>query len=434
MEIKELYELFRQHPHVTTDTRSCEPGSIYVALRGERFDGNAFAGKALESGCAAVVVDDASAVKAGDDRYILVDNALDTLQRLAARHRRQLGTPIVQITGTNGKTTTKELTTAVLSRRYRVHATRGNLNNHIGVPRTLLEMNESHEIAVVETGASHPGEIAQLSEIVGPDCGLITNVGMAHLEGFGSFEGVVRTKSELYDYLRRKGGPDAFVFLHGDNDLLREKCAGLKTFTYGSAGRGFDVEGEVLERGPFLKLRWRCKDGAWHEVQTRLVGAYNLANALAAAAVGVRFGVDDEAVSEALAGYEPTNNRSEWMQTAHNRLIVDAYNANPTSMSAALDNFDMIEAENKMLILGEMRELGEASLEAHRKIVERIAGMNLCDVWLVGEGFAPYNNSGVWFPDVEAVEARLAEHPVSGRLILVKGSNSTKLYRLPEKL
>ncbi len=419
----DLYALFRDHPAVTTDTRACEPGSLFFALKGTTFDGNAFALDALKAGCAYAVVDDPAV--GGDERIIHVPDALEALQQLAARHRRELGTPVVQVTGTNGKTTTKELTTAVLARRFRVLATEGNLNNHIGVPKTLLRLRPWHEVAVVETGANHPGEIAALSRLADPDWGLITNVGKAHLEGFGSFEGVVRTKGELYDYLRTKGGR---VFLHGDDPLLARMADGMPAFRYGSPGHGYEVEGEPDSGGPYLALRWRTAGGEWQSVKTHLVGAYNLDNALAAAAVGTQFGVAPDDISRALSEYVPSNNRSELLDTGRNRLIVDAYNANPTSMAAALDNFSHVAAAGKMLILGDMCELGTASAVEHQAVVDRLAGLGCDDVWLVGPCFCATRHGGCRvFPDVEAVKAELRAHPLSGRFILIKGSHAIGL-------
>ena len=430
MEISELYQIFCQHPVVTTDTRDCPAGSLFFALRGENFNGNDFAYKALDAGCAFAVVDDPR-VMAGE-RYLLVDDVLQTLQDLAAYHRQQLGTPIVQITGTNGKTTTKELVASVLGEKFNVLYTQGNFNNHIGVPKTLLRLKREHDIAVVETGANHPGEIADLSRIVQADCGLITNVGKAHLEGFGSFEGVVKTKGELYDALRRKEG--AFIFLNGDNPHLCGIAAGLKAETYGRPGQGYAVEGEVISCTPFLKFRWRPAAGDWQEVTTHLIGAYNIDNALAAAAVGLHFGVSPQQITHALSHYEPTNNRSELKQTAQNSLIIDAYNANPTSMKAALDNFRLVERPHKMVILGEMRELGSASAEEHQSVVEQLRNLDCETVWLVGNEFAPFAGDYRYFNNVEEVKAVLKTEPVHGRLILIKGSNGTKLFQLPELL
>lgn len=431
MLIPELYNLFLQHPVVTTDTRNCPEGSLFFALRGTTFNGNDFALKALESGCAYAVVDDASLP--ADSRLIPVEDALATLQELASYHRSRLATPIVQITGTNGKTTTKELTSAVLAEKFNVLFTQGNFNNHIGVPKTLLRLTPDHDIAVVETGANHPGEIAQLTKITDPDCGLITNVGMAHIEGFGSFEGVIRTKTELYDYLRRK--PGAFIFLNGDNEHLVPHAKGLTRELYGETGHGYQVEGEVVECNPALKFRFRLSGDEWHTVQTHLIGAYNLTNALAAITVGVHFGITPEQAARAIEGYIPSNNRSEYMRTAHNELIVDAYNANPTSMKAAIDNFALINHPHKMLILGEMRELGTESSAAHRKVAAHAASLHAEAVWLVGEEFRQFAEGMRWFPDVEAVKTAIADGfaPLD-RLILIKGSNGTKLFELPALL
>lgn len=451
MEISELYTLFCQHPVITSDTRDCPADSIFFALKGETFDGNLFAAKALEAGCAYAVVDNAE-VAATDERFILVDDVLNALQQLAAHHRRVLGTPIVQITGTNGKTTTKELTASVLSEQYRVLYTLGNFNNHIGVPKTLLRLTAEDDIAVIETGANHPGEIALLSRIVDADCGLITNVGKAHLEGFGSFEGVIATKTELYDYLRNKEHGDdpndpneevgvaaPFIFLHGDNEWLPSRAEGLEAVTYGSVGKGYDVEGEVIDCTPFLRLRWRVKDGEWQEVQTQLIGAYNIDNVLAAAAVGTHFGVAPEQVSHALTEYRPSNSRSEFRTTGRNRLVVDAYNANLSSMHAALENFRLIADEHKMMILGDMRELGTASAAAHQEVADLAATTGCTVLWFVGENFASVEPANCTaevrhFANVDEVKTAIAAEPLNDRLILIKGSNGTKLFQLPELL
>ena len=437
MSLSELYQLYLEHPVVTTDTRDCPEGSLFFALRGANFDGNAFARQALQSGCAYAVVDDpcvCEAVSASEaSRYILVDDVLTTLQQLAAYHRRQLGIPVIQITGTNGKTTTKELTAAVLATKWHVLYTQGNFNNHIGVPKTLLRLNSAHQLAVIETGANHPGEIAELSALVDANCGLITNVGRAHLEGFGSFEGVIHTKGELYDYLRQK--PGAFIFLDGDNPHLAPIAEGIPAVTYGLPGKGYDVEGEIVACNPWSQFRFRVKGGEWHTVQTHLIGSYNLTNALAALAVGMRFDVSPEQAAQAIAAYVPSNNRSELLRTAHNELIVDAYNANPTSMRAALDNFALISHPHKMLILGEMRELGAVSAEEHQKVAAQALSLGAEAVWFVGEEFQPYSEGAQWFPDVEAVKTALSggAKPAE-RLILIKGSNGTKLFQLPALL
>ena len=432
MDIASLYRIYQEHPVVTTDSRKCPSGSMFFALRGETFNGNQYARQALEQGCAVAVVDDGSVVPPGDARFVLVDDVLSTLQQLAAWHRRQWGGPVVQVTGTNGKTTTKELLAAVLGRKYNVHYTQGNLNNHIGVPLTLLGLRTEHTLAVVETGANHPGEIAQLCGFAQADCGLITNVGRAHLEGFGSFEGVKRTKGELYDDLKARG---KFIFLNAQDDDLRQMAE----------GRGFNVldgtnckpyvEAAVTACAPFVEFRWRADEAqSWHAVSTHLVGAYNLANLRAAVTMGLHFGVPASDIEDALAAYVPTNSRSEWRNTDRNRLLVDGYNANPASMAAALDNFDLIEGENKMVILGDMRELGADSQKEHQRIVARLEQMQLQEVWLVGREFAGVRHPFRSFANVEEVKQELAQRPLFGRTILIKGSNSIRLQQLPELL
>lgn len=430
MKIEEIYSRFRECSGVTTDSRKCGPGLMFFALKGERFDGNEFVRGALEQGCLYAVMDNVELYDASDARMILVDNVLVTLQQVAAYHRRQLGKTVIGITGTNGKTTTKELTNAVMSTTYNMLCTQGNLNNSIGVPLTVLGLKPEHEYAIVEMGASHPGDINELVEISQPDFGLITNVGKAHLLGFGSFEGVKRTKGELYDWLR---GHDGTAFVNRDNEHLQQMCAGLPIIEYGKPGHdGLLVEGDVMECNPFVKFRWRSKGGEWHIVQTNLIGAYNVDNALAAITVGLNFGVSEQDASDAVAGYKPQNNRSQFTDTGRNHLVVDAYNANPTSMAAALENFSMIKVQNKMLILGDMRELGEVSFDEHKRIVELIRNYGFTEVWLVGEEFAKVAIGSEFrlFPDVAAVKEALQNEPVTGRTILIKGSNSIGLSTL----
>lgn len=426
MEINELYRCFLQCSGITTDTRKCEPGMMFVALKGERFDGNTYAGKALELGCSYVVVDNADYASGDDTRIILVADALVALQQLARYHRRQLGTPIVGITGTNGKTTTKELVAAVLAKKYNVLYTQGNLNNHIGVPLTLLSLTREHEMAVVEMGANHPGDIRELVEIAEPDYGLITNVGLAHLQGFGSLEGVIRTKGEMYDYLRTTA--KRTIFLNSDNPYLKGIAHGLEALTYGQTSEAH-VQGEILACDPYLRFRWK-NSGEWHEVTTQLIGSYNIDNALCATAVGCHFGVDEASVSEALAAYVPQNNRSQLTFTEHNKLVVDAYNANPTSMRAALENFARMEVPRKMAILGDMKELGEATATAHQEVVDLLDACGFDEVWLVGDAFAQTRHTQRTFADVEEVKAVLQVSLPEDYYILVKGSNSMKLATL----
>lgn len=432
MDIASLYRIYQEHPVVTTDSRKCPSGSMFFALRGDTFNGNQYARQALEQGCSVAVVDDGSVVPPGDARFVLVDDVLSTLQQLAAWHRRQWGGPVVQVTGTNGKTTTKELLAAVLGRKYNVHYTQGNLNNHIGVPLTLLGLRAEHNLAVVETGANHPGEIAQLCGFAQADCGLITNVGRAHLEGFGSFEGVKRTKGELYDDLKARG---KFIFLNAQDDDLRQMAAERGFCTSDAPHCKLYVEAAVTACAPFVEFRWRADEAQpWHAVSTHLVGAYNLANLRAAVTVGLHFGVPASDIEDALAAYVPTNSRSEWRNTDRNRLLVDAYNANPASMAAALDNFDLIEGEDKMVILGDMRELGADSQKEHQRIVARLEQMQLREVWLVGSEFAGTRHPFRSFANVEEVKQELAQRPLFGRTILIKGSNGIRLQQLPELL
>ena len=477
MTIKELYKLYQQHPCITTDSRDCPEGSIFLALRGDRFDGNQFALKALEQGCAyAIVEKDLTTTMIGDltttmttkttgcaekklsqlselssinkselsSRIIVVDDCLQTFKDLAREHRRQFQIPVIAITGTNGKTTTKELVAAELSKKYNVLYTQGNFNNDVGVPKTLLRLNADHDIAVIEMGASHPGDIRTLAETAEPTCGLITNVGRAHLEGFGSFKNVVKTKGELYDFLGRRG--ESLVFINADNDrlvdILPDNVWVAPYSTNPENVEGCTV-GEVISCTPFLNFRWRESDSnledrgeepQWYEVQTQLIGAYNVDNMLAAIAVGLNFGVEPAQINEALMAYKPTNNRSQLTVTDHNRLIVDAYNANPTSMRAALENFRLMEGGPKMAILGMMGELGKSSRKEHQKIVDFIGEIGLDEVWLVGSEFAAIDSPYRKFADVDEVKAAIEANQPQGYHILIKGSNSTRLFQLPELL
>ena len=473
---------------ITTDSRNCPEGSIFIALKGDNFNGNQFALQALEKGCAYAIVDEPSLLKSTDttkttdsteyaekklsqlselssnnesssnnelsSRIIVVDDCLQALKDIAREHRRQFDIPVIAITGTNGKTTTKELIKAVLSEKYNVLATEGNFNNDVGVPKTLLRLNKDHEIAIIEMGASHPGDIKTLVETAEPTCGLITNVGRAHLQGFGSFEGVIKTKGELYDYL--KANTEGPIFINADNDYLVDLIGDddeifLTPYSTDPEKQYVCISGEVVSCDPELTFRWRKplmeleETGAsqkWHKVKTHLIGAYNIDNLLAAIAVGINFGVERKQICHALENYVPTNSRSQLVQTAHNRLIVDAYNANPSSMAAALENFRLMttnEGETKMAILGEMRELGDVSREEHQRILDQLANSDLEEVWLVGEefnGVTPHASSlnSRYFKDVEEVKAELQTHRPSGKLILIKGSNGNKLYQLPDSL
>ena len=382
---------------VSTDTRNLPAGCVFFALHGERFDGNKFAQQALENGASLAVIDNPE--YALSEGTLLVSNTLLALQDLARAWRRELGLPIIGITGTNGKTTTKELLATVLSTKYNLHYTQGNLNNQIGVPLTLLQITRAHEMAIVEMGASHPGDIKELVDIAEPNCGLITNVGRAHLEGFGSFEGVQQTKKELYDYLLDHQG---YIFRNTDNPYLAKMAGDLKTVPYTTG---------------------TMPDG------TLLVGEYNAENVSAAICVGAHFGISREQALEAIRQYVPTNNRSQKMQTANNQLIVDAYNANPTSMQAAINAF-----KGDTYILGAMRELGEYSHLEHQNIVNMLAERKAENVFLVGEEYLQTTSPYPVFENVEMLHKHLDEQPIKGKNILLKGSRSTQMEKLLDVL
>lgn len=438
MEISELYNIYRQHPVITTDSRNCPQGSIFIALKGSSFNGNKFAKMALEKGCSYAVIDEKEYKEEGDERYILVENALVTFKELAREHRRKFNIPVIGITGTNGKTTTKELISAVLAEKYNVMHTEGNFNNDIGVPKTLLRITPEHEIAVVEMGASHPGDIKVLIDYAEPTCGMITNVGRAHLQGFGSFEGVQKTKGELYDYIK---ATDGLIFLNESNpylvDMANERQMN-RIETYGTGEDG-EVNGKVISCAPFLKFSWKTNSSKYQipnpcEVQTHIIGSYNIDNMLAAITIGLHFGISTEQINHALENYVPNNNRSQLTVTKHNRIVVDAYNANPSSMAAAIENFRVMDVPNKMAILGDMRELGDVSHEEHQKIVDNLKLAGLDNIWLVGEEFGKTKTNFRKFHDVEEVKAEIATQRPEGCFILIKGSNGIRLFELPDML
>ena len=427
MSIIDLYDLFIHNPQITTDSRNCPKGSIFFALKGDKFDGNQYAGKALASGCVYAVIDNPDYYIG--ERTILVDNVLKTLQQLAHHHRKVLGLPIIGITGTNGKTTTKELLAAVLSTKFNLLYTEGNFNNHIGVPLTLLRLTHDHEMAVIEMGASHPGDIKELVDIVHPNYGIITNVGRAHLEGFGSFEGVIRTKGELYDYIRRSKGK---IFIKKENEYLQSIAKGIEQITYGNGDDAF-ASGQVVSCDPFLVFNWK-QQGKLHTVETHMIGSYNLDNVLAAVAVGRFFKIPAERISRAIAAYEPTNNRSQFKKTENNELIIDAYNANPSSMKVALDNFITMPVQPKAIILGDMRELGPTSNELHAEVVEQIKKGQFDKVFLCGEHFSKVGKEFSPFATTEAMVEELRKQPLKGYHILIKGSDSMGLEKLVDIL
>jgi UDP-N-acetylmuramoyl-tripeptide--D-alanyl-D-alanine ligase len=435
--IQKLYSIFQAYPSVCTDTRDIKKDSIFFALKGGNFNGNQFAEQALSSGCAYAVIDEEQYKK--DDRYIVVDNVLSTLQLLAKHHREQLKIPVMGITGSNGKTTTKELLNAVLSKKYRVLATKGNLNNHIGVPLTLLSINEKDEIAIIEMGANHQGEIAMLCAIAGPDFGIITNIGKAHLEGFGGIEGVKRGKSELYRYIQNFQGK---VFVHGDDEVLSDLSSGNDRITYGTK-KLYDIVGSMSEKNDteFISFQWATRYNAANLknselVNTQLVGVYNYYNLLCAACVGNYFKVEDAHINAALREYTPSNNRSQLQKTKHNTLILDYYNANPSSMSLALENFASLHHQHKMVILGDMLELGDESAKEHQEIINLLEQRDIDNILLVGPLFmeAGKGSKAKAFASSEEALRYLTEHPVKDTAILIKGSRGIRLEKVLEVL
>jgi len=446
MKITELYEIYKQYPSITTDTRNHIANSIFFALKGENFDGNTYIGQALEKDCAYAIGDDPNLPK-NNHRIIPVENVLQTLQELARFHRRTLKIPVIGITGSNGKTTTKELIAAILSSKYNVLYTQGNLNNHIGVPLTLLSMTKKHDIAVVEMGANHPGEIEELAAIAEPDYGLITNVGKAHLEGFGSFENVIKTKSELYHFIERTGGK---IFINQDNPYLNAVPVSAKKFYYGTqpeipVGREpmcSPLYGKIIESdSPFLVLKWFIGKQDY-KVKTQLIGNYNFENVLAAVAIGIYFNIEPDKICEALTNYSPQNNRSQLLETSKNHLIIDAYNANPTSMLASLENFSKMKTSPKAVILGDMKELGKESASEHQKILDFIDKNQFERVFLCGEIFSglskrkylSFGKCRTLFPHVDQLIEHLKNEELKGYYILIKGSRGIKLEKVIDSL
>ncbi len=403
---------------------------MFFALKGPNFNANAHAAEALSKGARFAVVDDPMVVQ--DDRFLLVPDVLTALQDLAKYHRRNFNLPVIAITGSNGKTTTKELVHAVLASDRHTLATSGNLNNHIGVPLTLLRLTAEHEIAIIEMGANKPGDIAELAAVAEPTHGLITNIGKAHLEGFGNFDGVVRTKTELYQFIRGKEG---CLFVNAEDQLLMEKSSGVTRITYGPTPWG-DTTGRTSGSGPFLELTFQGRGNIDHTVKTHLIGDYNLPNAMAAIAIGQYFKISDKHIAQALSDYRPGNNRSQFTDTGRNRLIMDAYNANPSSMAAALENFaSMASKEPKLAILGDMLELGEATEMEHLAIIDLTLRLGI-DTRTVGGSFksAAAGEGPACFETTEDLLAALKAEPIQGRLILLKGSRGIRLETVVPEL
>ena len=424
--IEKIYELYKKSYTVTTDSRTISKDCVFVALKGEHFDGNDFALQAAEGGVAACVIADRQDLPR-HERLFVVDDSLKTLQALANYHRRQLGTPIIGITGTNGKTTTKELVSAVLAKKYNISYTKGNFNNQLGVPLTLLTIRPEVELAIVEMGASHPGDIDELTNIAEPNYGVITNIGRAHLEGFGGFDGVIKTKNEMYQFIGKHKG---LLFVNCDNKLLMDLANKIDKITYGT-DKNADIKGNILSANPYLSVIWEE-----HHIDTQLVGDYNFENVMAAICIGKYFKVEDNDIVDALSSYCPTNNRSQVIATGRNRVVMDAYNANPTSMAHALKNFRNICKDDNLLILGDMRELGSESQQEHQTILKLIVSLGFNNVCLVGPEFSKLSESSEFstFDNVEELAQHLTAHPVSGKDVLVKGSNSIHLNKIIDSL
>ena len=483
--IEQLYQIFLQHPLISTDTRKIADGCLFFALKGEKFDANTFAKQALETGAAYAIIDNPD--YHSGEKYILVNDVLTSLQELARYHRQQLTIPVIGLTGSNGKTTTKELIFSVLSQRYHTLATQGNLNNHIGVPLTILNINATHEIAVIEMGANHQKEIEFLCSIALPTHGLITNIGKAHLEGFGGIEGVKKGKGELYDFLResespqvRKSGspevgksgsfevggiqskyPTGVAFVNADSaDLMKMQLnRGLKNVVlYGATGPGNLVSGEILENAPFLSLQWtNHTSGESHPIKTQLTGAYNLHNVLAAISTGVYFGFTDNEINKGVENYIPQNNRSQIVKTNTNTLICDYYNANPSSMFVAIDNVSNMNASRKVLILGDMFEMGPEAAAEHKAVIKKTLKAAVDERIFIGKEFYawspevrnpiaigseslddesdnsifPFLGKSIFFYETaEDAMLELKTNPIQNSTILIKGSRGMALERL----
>jgi len=425
--IEELYKIFLQHPAVCTDTRNIKPGSLFFALKGANFNANEFAAQAIIKGSSYAIIDEEEYYT---DECILVPDALITLQKLANHHRKQFAIPIIGITGTNGKTTTKELAATVLSKKYDTLFTKGNLNNHIGVPLTLLNITKENGIAVIEMGANHVGEIDMLCRIAEPNYGIITNIGKAHLEGFGGYEGVIKAKSELYKFIKEKGGE---LFVNADDALLMRLSDGVY-LTYGTSHEA-DIRG-VQDKESFLaKGKIEMLDGEEMEISSSLAGSYNFYNMLAAACIGCYFGVSSEQIKEAIENYIPSNNRSQIVNKGSNTLWVDAYNANPSSMKIAIENFATFDTPGKILILGDMFELGDDSHKEHQAIADLIDKTKNWDgVYLIGKEFSTVKSRASLFTTIEELLAWLSAHPLKNNTILLKGSRGMQMEKVLEQI
>ncbi|GMN10996.1 UDP-N-acetylmuramoyl-tripeptide--D-alanyl-D-alanine ligase [Croceitalea sp. MTPC9] len=424
MNLSKLHELFLQFPNISTDTRKVSKDCLFFALKGPNFNGNTFAEDALKKGAAYAIIDEEEHM--ASDKLILVDNVLVTLQKLAVFHRNYSKAKVISLTGSNGKTTTKELINAVLSKKYRTIATKGNLNNHIGVPLTLLSIKEETEIAIVEMGANHQGEIAFLSGLAQPDFGYITNFGKAHLEGFGGVQGVIKGKSELYNYLIEN---DKHAFFNADDAIQKEKLATyIKKIGFSQNDHQFYTI-ELTKSAPFVELKFEDIF-----IKTQLIGKYNFPNCCAAVLMGKYFNVPKNDIKQAIEVYQPDNNRSQLLGKNGHKIVLDAYNANPTSMLAALENFNSINTEHKVLFLGDMFELGETSSKEHQAIADVAKKMNFNSVYLIGENFFTTNTDFQKFRSFDDLEAHLRQINLTKSTILIKGSRGMALERTLELL
>lgn len=426
MKIEELYKIYQQFPSVQTDTRKLKPGDIFFALKGDNFNGNSFARQAIDAGAAWAVIDEKEFEIPG--KTILADDVLKTLQQLARFHREQFNIPFIAITGSNGKTTTKELIHAVLSTTYKTYTTEGNLNNHIGIPLTILKIRPDAEMAVIEMGANHQGEIAGYCEYAQPTHGLITNAGKAHLEGFGGIEGVKKGKGELFDYLRTL--THGFAFVNWDYDYLRDMSKGISGIIKYGTGNGAHVTGRVVKNDPLLEIE--ITQGIRNEkrIGTQLVGEYNLSNVLAAVTVGDFFEVTDANIRSAIENYRPSNSRSQLLKKGSNQVILDAYNANPSSMKLAIENFAGIKSDNKILMLGGMMELGQESIDEHKAIIELIGRYPWQQVVLVGGDFLKLEHPYLKFKTADEAGEWLRKQQLENAHLLVKGSRSMQMEKV----
>jgi UDP-N-acetylmuramoyl-tripeptide--D-alanyl-D-alanine ligase len=428
--MKDLFELFYETSGVCTDTRKIEKDCLFICLKGDNFNGNTFANQAIESGAKYVIVDERQFANSSTIHY--VESSLEYLQQLANYHRRKFQIPFIGITGSNGKTSTKELINEVLTKKYNVLATIGNLNNHIGVPLTLLRLTENHEIAIIEMGANRFKDIEELCQIAEPTHAIITNIGKAHLEGFGDFQGVLKTKKELYDSVKKING--AIIYNSDDGILENNLPSNVTLLSYGTE-EDADIKGALIGLTPYVKLVWKQNHYSSPVLETKMVGKYNFYNYLAAISFGVCFDVPFEQINEAICNYTPENNRSQVKKTAKNTLILDCYNANPTSMRSALESFAMINQANKLFIIGDMLELGEQAINEHRNILSFIENNHLSG-YTVGKIFNQQSSNCVLqsFETAEELRNYLEQHPVEDTFVLLKGSRGIKLEILENVL